>query len=244
MLHCQVNVGQIAVGVFLADNMCLAQVVAEKIAHPCRNQVSGFFLRHVSINIFQKREKLESKKNKDNASDKTIYIKTKIEYIKLTYSNLINKKVKLPKSTWKELKSESEKLFEKFKKWVEDKVKKQLNLTKNEKEEIVQELENGYWSPESVAQRIIDFAISITKGDKSKIELLKNAVKKAFENVKELFGGKLPKISQRTYNLVMKKFDEWENESNVQFETTKIEYIVVNQEIIEDFENPKLEKVV
>lgn len=197
-----------------------------------------------SINIFQKREKLESKKNKDSASDKTIYIKTKIEYIKLTYSNLINKKVKLPKSTWKELKSESEKLFEKFKKWVEDKVKKQLNLTKNEKEEIVQELENGYWSPESVAQRIIDFAISISKGDKSKIELLKNAVKKAFENVKELFGGKLPKISQRTYNLVMKKFDEWENESNVQLETTKIEYIVVNQEIIEDFENPKLEKVV
>jgi hypothetical protein len=39
---------------------------------------------------------------------------------------------------------------------------------------------------------------------------LKNAIIQGFKEAKKEFGGKLPDISQRTYDEVMKKLDEWE----------------------------------
>ncbi len=70
----------------------------------------------------------------------------------------------------------------------------------------------GYWSPEKTAKRILKFARSISNNDVSKIDLLKDAVKKAFEEIQEKLGSPLPEILQETYQLVMKGFEEWKEE--------------------------------
>lgn len=164
-----------------------------------------------------------------------VYVKTEIEYMKATYSSLVKKGLNVNPNRWKELQSNSQKLFDEFKAWVEDKIKKQLGITQDERTEMKEELETGKWSPEAVSDRILEFAKSISGGDKSKIELLRNAVKKGFEDVKGILGGKLPEVSEKTYDLVMKKFDEWEkgnDENKMQIEEGGVEYINIKQEII------------
>ncbi len=70
--------------------------------------------------------------------------------------------------------------------------------------------EGGYYSVEKTAERILGFAKAISGGDPSKIPALKKAVEKGFEAAEKAWGGKLPQISQDTYDTVMKGFDEWE----------------------------------
>lgn len=73
--------------------------------------------------------------------------------------------------------------------------------------------ENGYWGVEQTSERIISFAKALAGDDPTKIETLKNAFEQGFEQAKKLFGGELPDISQKTYDRVMKGFDEWKNPS-------------------------------
>lgn len=73
--------------------------------------------------------------------------------------------------------------------------------------------ENGYWGVKETSARILDFAKTISGGDPSKIETLKNAFKEGFEKAKKAFGGELPEISQQTYERVMKGFEEWAGET-------------------------------
>jgi hypothetical protein len=70
--------------------------------------------------------------------------------------------------------------------------------------------EDGYYGVSQTSQRILDFAKAVTGGDPSKIDLMRRTAEKAFDSVRQLAGGKLPDISQRTYDAVMKGFDEWE----------------------------------
>lgn len=62
---------------------------------------------------------------------------------------------------------------------------------------------------EAVSDRLVDFAIRVSGGDTSKLELLKESIHKGFEAAREQLGGKLPEISQRTYEATMRKMDEW-----------------------------------
>lgn len=68
--------------------------------------------------------------------------------------------------------------------------------------------EDGYWGVEQTSDRIIDFATALTGGDPSKIEAMRDAFKKGYEQAEKTWGGKLPDISQRTYDAVMEKFDK------------------------------------
>lgn len=68
--------------------------------------------------------------------------------------------------------------------------------------------EDGYWGVEQTSDRIIDFATALTGGDPDKIEEMRAAFKKGYEQAQETWGGELPEISQKTYDAVMKKFDE------------------------------------
>lgn len=70
--------------------------------------------------------------------------------------------------------------------------------------------EEGYWGVTQTSERLLDFAKTISGGDPSKIDLLKNAFKEGFEAAKEAFGGELPEISQQTYDRVMEGFEAWE----------------------------------
>ena len=68
--------------------------------------------------------------------------------------------------------------------------------------------EDGYWGVEQTSQRIIDFATALTGGDPSKVDDMREAFKKGYAMAEEKWGGELPEISKKTYDAVMKKFDE------------------------------------
>lgn len=68
--------------------------------------------------------------------------------------------------------------------------------------------EDGYWGVEQTSSRILDFATALTGGDPDKIEEMRAAFKKGYEQAEKTWGGKLPDISQRTYDAVMKGFDD------------------------------------
>ncbi len=74
--------------------------------------------------------------------------------------------------------------------------------------------EGGFFSPESVAERILDFAKALSGNNNEKSDLLKDAFIKGFEEVEEIWGDELPEISQKTYDLVMDGFDAWKNEGS------------------------------
>ena len=68
--------------------------------------------------------------------------------------------------------------------------------------------EDGYWGVEQTSDRIVDFATALTGGDPDKMEEMREAFKTAYKKAEETWGRKLPEISQKTYDAVMKKFDE------------------------------------
>lgn len=73
--------------------------------------------------------------------------------------------------------------------------------------------EDGYWGVNQTSDRIVDFAKALSGGDPDKIEELREAFKKGFKQAEEKWGGELPEISQKTYDAVMEKFDNWAAES-------------------------------
>lgn len=68
--------------------------------------------------------------------------------------------------------------------------------------------EDGYWGVKQTSSRILDFATALTGGDPDKIEEMRAAFKKGYEKAEKIWGGKLPDISQKTYDAVMKGFDD------------------------------------
>jgi hypothetical protein len=74
--------------------------------------------------------------------------------------------------------------------------------------------DEDYWGAEATSQRIIDFAKSLCGGDSSKIDTLKDAFLKGYEKAGSAWGSDLPSVCKDTYDLVLKKFDDWANESS------------------------------
>ncbi|MCL2399325.1 MAG: hypothetical protein FWC91_06235 [Defluviitaleaceae bacterium] len=74
--------------------------------------------------------------------------------------------------------------------------------------------EGGPFSVEAVATRLLDFAVAISGGDPSRIDVLRRAVEQGFEGAARQWGGELPEISQRTFETVMAGFDEWAANGN------------------------------
>lgn len=71
--------------------------------------------------------------------------------------------------------------------------------------------EDGYYGVEQTSDRILDFAKAISGDDKSKADELISAFKKGFEQATKTWGKDLPDISQKTYDRVLEKFDNWKN---------------------------------
>lgn len=80
--------------------------------------------------------------------------------------------------------------------------------------------EDGYWGVEQTSDRILDFAKALSGDNPEKADLLLDAFKKGFEQATKSWGKKLPDISQRTYDAVVEKFDNWKKGSA---ETTEAE---------------------
>ena len=71
--------------------------------------------------------------------------------------------------------------------------------------------DDGPLGAEAVSQRIVDFALAISGGDKSRLDKLKGAIDQAFQEVENKLGA-LPEVSQDTYDLIMEKLDRWAEE--------------------------------
>lgn len=71
--------------------------------------------------------------------------------------------------------------------------------------------EDGYWGVNQTSDRIIDFAQALTGGDPSKLQSMMDAFKKGYEQAEKTWGGKLPEISQKTYDAVIEKFNNLMN---------------------------------
>jgi len=69
--------------------------------------------------------------------------------------------------------------------------------------------EHGYFGVKNTSDRIVDFATGAAGGDVSKIEEIKAAVLKGFQQAEEAFGGTLADISYDTLDAVMEKLDSW-----------------------------------
>lgn len=76
--------------------------------------------------------------------------------------------------------------------------------------------EDGYWGVKQTSERILDFAKAISGGDSEKAEEMRSAIQKGFKAAAKLWGDKLPDISQRTYDAVMKGIDDWKNEESAE----------------------------
>ena len=68
--------------------------------------------------------------------------------------------------------------------------------------------EDGYWGVNATSDRIIDFAQALTGGDPSKLNDMMEAFKQGYEQAEKTWGGKLPEISQKTYDAVIEKFNK------------------------------------
>lgn len=71
--------------------------------------------------------------------------------------------------------------------------------------------EDGYWGVEQTSQRIFDFAKALSGGDPEKMDEMLEAFKKGYNQATKSWGKELPDISSKTYDAVMKKFDDYKN---------------------------------
>ncbi len=78
--------------------------------------------------------------------------------------------------------------------------------------------EDGFWGVKQTSERILNFAKALGNSNPEMVSKLRDSFKEGYEQAKEAFGGELPEISQRTYDAVMKGFDEWAEEGNPQSE--------------------------
>ena len=73
--------------------------------------------------------------------------------------------------------------------------------------------EDGFFGVNQTTARIMDFAKALVGESASgdRIELMRTAVQKGFDEVARLFGGfnSFPDVTKQTYESIMKAFDEW-----------------------------------
>lgn len=74
--------------------------------------------------------------------------------------------------------------------------------------------EDGYWGVKQTSDRIVSFAKALTGGDPSKADEMIKAFQKGYDAAGKTWGGKLPDISQQTYDATMKQLNEWKNSLN------------------------------
>jgi hypothetical protein len=178
------------------------------------------------INSTAGTDKINSRKSSKEAKQDTKHIND--EYIpsqekqkKITYEKPLpaGKDIDIQK-----LKEESERAYSHLRELVSQLLKQQgIKSGEAGKIEIPEEVrleaqslvaDGGELSAENVSGRIVDFAKALSGGDKEKIELLRNAIIEGFGEAKRILGGELPEVSNKTYDLVMEKLDDWASENN------------------------------
>lgn len=143
----------------------------------------------------------------------------------VTYSKYLGQK-KLEPSEIAALKSKAEMANENLRRLVEEIILKQtkgykisteiakLQLSQEEVEAAKQSIsEDGEYGVKAVSDRLVDFAIAVSGGDKSKLSELVSAIDEGFAAARKAWGGELPEICNQTYNETMRKLQEWSKEA-------------------------------
>ena len=73
--------------------------------------------------------------------------------------------------------------------------------------------EGGYWSAENTASRLVEFAKALSGNNPEQADKMISAIQNGFKQAEELWGGKLPEISQQTLRLTMEKMENWKKEA-------------------------------
>lgn len=89
-----------------------------------------------------------------------------------------------------------------------------LNFTEDDIEAAKKSVsDEGYYSVDAVATRIMDMATALGGNDPTKISVLRDAVIKGFGEAAKSLGLKdddMPDITKKTYSEIMTRFDKWE----------------------------------
>lgn len=161
-----------------------------------------------------------------NIPDNEIFKKQEASMPKSTYSKLSSddKGHIYDKTEIDNLKIASEKAYSHLKQIVEDLLTRQgktiniLNpksvvnideVTRNQAKNLIDK--DGPLGIEAVSDDIVNFAKAISGGNKDKLAELKVAIDKGYKAAEKILG-KLPEISQKTYDKIMEKLDIWEKD--------------------------------
>ena len=71
--------------------------------------------------------------------------------------------------------------------------------------------EDGYWGVKQTSDRIVSFATALAGNDSKQLEKMRDAFLKGYKQAEKTWGGKLPEISQKTYDAVLEKLDKLMN---------------------------------
>ena len=163
-------------------------------------------------------------KGKSNLSSDVVEIRTS-PLPSVTYTKQAHKKAVT--SEISELKQEADKATENLRTLVEKLILKQNKKTeyiaRNEEYEFGTKLEEVKqanlalyedieFGVKAVSDRIVNFAMAISGGDKEMLPELRAAIEKGFAEARKVLGGELPDICQQTYKAVMDKLDQWGQE--------------------------------
>lgn len=69
--------------------------------------------------------------------------------------------------------------------------------------------EDGYWGVNQTSSRIYDFAMALAGDDEEKMKEMQKAFQKGYDMAAKKWGGELPEISQKTYDAVNQKFEDY-----------------------------------
>lgn len=72
--------------------------------------------------------------------------------------------------------------------------------------------DGGEFSVEKTSERILSFAKAMIGADPSKMDTIRAAVEKGFQQAQDMLGGSLPEISQKTLAAVQAGFDQWQKD--------------------------------
>ncbi|MCI9052861.1 MAG: hypothetical protein HFI05_13280 [Lachnospiraceae bacterium] len=83
--------------------------------------------------------------------------------------------------------------------------------------------DDGYWGVEQTSDRILSFAEALSGGDPEKMEKMRAAFIKGYKQATGAWGRDLPDISSKTYDAVMKKFDDYASKNKEDDSVTELE---------------------
>jgi hypothetical protein len=91
-----------------------------------------------------------------------------------------------------------------------------LNVDAATREQAAKDIsEDGYWGVKQTSDRILEFATALTGGDPKKINEMQAAFEKGFKQAEKMWGGKLPEISQKTFEAVIAGFDKMREDAGI-----------------------------